>query len=190
MSKRKFHHGNLRTALLREAEHELEVCGYEALSLRDIAATLRVSRAAPYRHFESKGALLLALAQNGVEQLRLLYKDALEDDAVPCERLRLACKAYLNFSAEKPQLYRLIFVSDTDWLDKLREEVAPNSAFGLFERLVADNLERKDEQSPRVAALACWSIIHGFAMLRMNGRLDSVTDIEAVEHAVLARACK
>jgi hypothetical protein len=41
-----------------------------------------------------------------------------------------------------------------------------------------------------VAALASWSIIHGFAMLRMNGRLDPVTNIEAVEHAVLARACK
>jgi hypothetical protein len=41
-----------------------------------------------------------------------------------------------------------------------------------------------------VAALACWSIIHGFAMLRMNGRLDSVTNIEAVERAVLALACR
>jgi hypothetical protein len=118
-----------------------------------------------------------------------VYKRALKDDAVPSERLRLACEAYLDFSAEKPQLYRQIFVSNADLLDKLREEVAPDSAFGLFERLVADSLELKDEQSTGVAALASWSIIHGFAMLRMNGRLDSVTNIESVEHAVLARAC-
>src|SRR5271154_3073563 len=56
-----YHHGDLRAALMRAAGGEIERGGYENLSLREVAASLGVSRAAPYRHFVDRRALLAAL---------------------------------------------------------------------------------------------------------------------------------
>ena len=190
MAKRNFHHGNLRAELLELAESELELHGYEALSLRDLAVSLGVSRAAPYRHFESKNALLLALAENGVEQLGQRYQSARDLAGGPSERLRAACQAYLDFAEERPQLFRLIFVSDADWEAALPADVEATSAFGIFEQLVSENLGVLDAEEKRNAAVVCWCVIHGFAMLRMNGRVKNLSDVEAVEQAILAVACR
>ena len=53
-----YHHGDLRAALITAAAAEIERVGYENLSLRELAASLNVSRAAPYRHFVDRRALL------------------------------------------------------------------------------------------------------------------------------------
>ena len=55
---RRYHHGDLRSALLRSAECALREKGAAALSLRELARDLGVSHAAPGRHFKDKQALL------------------------------------------------------------------------------------------------------------------------------------
>src|SRR2546428_5567598 len=64
-----YHHGNLRTALLRAAGERLEKQGITALSLREAARRVGVSHNAPYRHFADREALLAALAAQGFEML-------------------------------------------------------------------------------------------------------------------------
>ena len=64
---RTYHHGNLRAALLEEAERAL--AAGEDLSLRELARRAGVSHAAPRRHFADKQALLDALATDGFERL-------------------------------------------------------------------------------------------------------------------------
>lgn len=193
MSQRKFHHGNLRAALLELAQSELERRGYEALLLRDLAVTLGVSSAAPYRHFENKGALFTALGTIGAEQLYAIYQDALNMDADPSIRLRAACQGYLDFAKARPELFRLMFISTADWhLAASDVVIGPSSAFALFHQLVSDNLGRPRDQDTLGDALMTWSIIHGFAALRLNGRLavyTKIPDLGAVEAAVLDRAC-
>ena len=56
MEERSYHHGNLREALIAAASKQIEQIGFEALSLRDLAASLDVSRAAPYRHLPIVGS--------------------------------------------------------------------------------------------------------------------------------------
>ncbi|MGB6235906.1 MAG: helix-turn-helix domain-containing protein, partial [Bradyrhizobium sp.] len=51
MTKSTYHHGNLASALVDAALKQVEQGGAEAVSLRDLAQSLGVSRAAPYRHF-------------------------------------------------------------------------------------------------------------------------------------------
>src|ERR1700730_569414 len=82
-----YHHGDLRAALVKAATAEIERGGYEALSMRELAASLDVSRAAPYRHFADRKALLAALAAEGFDKLAAIYRKAIATGKTPQTRL-------------------------------------------------------------------------------------------------------
>ena len=58
----RYHHGDLRRALLDEALRTIQDDGVEGLTRRAIGVRLGVSRTALYRHFTDKRALLSAVA--------------------------------------------------------------------------------------------------------------------------------
>src|SRR5688572_5195302 len=66
----RYHHGDLRRALLDEALRTIQDEGVEALTLRTIGLALGVSRTALYRHFADKRALLSVVATEGFRMLR------------------------------------------------------------------------------------------------------------------------
>src|ERR1700704_6555268 len=78
MSERAYHHGNLRTALLEQAERTLRDRGAEELSLRELAREVGVSHGAPRRHFADRQALLDALAEAGYARLGGEIRTAVE----------------------------------------------------------------------------------------------------------------
>src|SRR5271170_5574322 len=108
----RYHHGDLRAALVKAAAAEIERGGYENLSLRELAESLGVSRAAPYRHFADRRALLAAVAAEGFDELTVIYRGVIAREKTPPARLTAAGRAYLAFATERPQLFRLMFVSD------------------------------------------------------------------------------
>jgi AcrR family transcriptional regulator len=69
MEKRSYHHGDLRQALIEAGLTLLDVRAADALSLREVARAVGVSATAVYRHFPDKGALLDALAAEGLRKL-------------------------------------------------------------------------------------------------------------------------
>jgi AcrR family transcriptional regulator len=169
-----YHHPDLRTALVRAAAAAIERSGYENLSLRELAESLGVSRAAPYRHFADRRALLAAVAADGFDRLTGIY-NAIADQKTPQARLAAAGRAYLAFAADRPQLFRLMFVSDL-----LGQSTAPpdpaliksaGEAYLVFESLVAATLDHPDDRAIKAAAIAIMSTSYGFALLRMNDRL-------------------
>jgi AcrR family transcriptional regulator len=54
LGRRRYHHGNLRQALLHAALALIERAGADALTLRGAAKLAGVSQAAPYRHFRTR----------------------------------------------------------------------------------------------------------------------------------------
>src|SRR5262245_45006102 len=66
----RYHHGDLRRALLQEALRTIHANGVQALTLRAVGQQLGVSRTALYRHFADKSALLAAVAGEGFRTLR------------------------------------------------------------------------------------------------------------------------
>src|SRR6185437_14498166 len=68
-SRRGYHHGDARNALLAAAADLLEEVGAAGLSLRQVAEHAGLSRQAPYNHFENKEALLAELVRDGFDQL-------------------------------------------------------------------------------------------------------------------------
>lgn len=185
-----FHHGNLREALLRLATRELARGRVGEISLRGLATRLGVSRAAPYRHFASKEALLQAVAERGLQELVEAYEKAEALDATPQERLRVACRAYLELARGNPGLFNLLFFTEA-YAQPSRKvgPPAPGSGFARFEGLVANARGLVDPAQSRLAALAVWSLIHGFAVLCLQKRVQRFADIDQAEQRVLAMAC-
>jgi AcrR family transcriptional regulator len=190
-----YHHGRLREALLDAARKEIEENSYESLSLRDVAASVRVSEAAPYRHFADKRSLLAALAADGFRALEARALAAMAEAVGPVERMTAGARTYLAFAAERPQLFRLMFVSDlltrVGERDSALVQVA-NRFHGQFEALVEGICPSQDQKSVKAASLAIWSLLHGFALLRIGQRLlpfmmGSLSDSELVD-AILKAA--
>src|SRR3954453_9630673 len=107
---RRYHHGNLRSELLEQAEETLRERGAGELSLRELAREVGVSHAAPRRHFRDKQALLDALALEGFERLAHDL-DAATEGAGGDYRDRLAAfaHAYVHFATDNAALLELMF---------------------------------------------------------------------------------
>jgi AcrR family transcriptional regulator len=168
-----YHHGDLRAALIRAAAAEIEHSGYENLSLRELAASLRVSRAAPYRHFADRRALLAALAAQGFDELTAIQRKAVAREHTAQTQLAAAGRSYLAFAAERPELFRLMFVSDllsAGPPDPVLARAAGES-YHMLEGLVAATLDDPDERAIKAATIAAMSTGYGFALLRLGGRL-------------------
>src|ERR1700761_4247478 len=110
IEERPYHHGNLRTALLTQAERPVRERGFKELSLRELARETGVSHAAPRRHFPDRQALLDALAEDGFERLGEAMPPALDAARASFQaRLRALAHAYIAFAAEHPALIELMF---------------------------------------------------------------------------------
>ena len=74
---RPYHHGNLRAALIEAGMALLAARALDDLSLREVARAVGVSATAVYRHFPDKGALMAALAAEGLHAENPLSSDPL-----------------------------------------------------------------------------------------------------------------
>lgn len=195
MSKTGYHHGDLANALLAAALKVVERGRAEALSMRELAASLGVSRAAPYRHFVDRDALLAAVAARGFDELNLGYEAAL---AVPGDgraRLRAANQIYFDFAVQRPGLHRLMFQSD------LLERTPPpavlippaNKAYHLLWRAVEGAYPDADERFIKARTIIMWSTVFGFLALKGANRFKSfmvepLSEDEVVEAVLDAAA--
>src|SRR5258708_6555694 len=110
MTERPYHHGNLRTALLAQAERTVRERGVQALSLRELAGEVGVSHAAPRRHFPDRQALLDALAEDGFERLGDELREAVERAGTAFDRrLHALAAAYITFATRHAALLELMF---------------------------------------------------------------------------------
>ncbi|QXE36256.1 TetR/AcrR family transcriptional regulator [Streptomyces sp. GMY02] len=168
---RPYHHGDLRTALLRQAERTLAEHGADGLSLRELAREVGVSHAAPRRHFPDKRALLDALAEVGYERLGRRLDTALNDaEGAFAERLVLFARVYVEFAVEHRELLLLMHGSkEGSRGDRLRE--ANDRAFAAPVRLLAEARARGDidpDTSGR-ADMTVLALLQGLAVLAATG---------------------
>jgi AcrR family transcriptional regulator len=155
-----YHHGDLRAALLSEAASMIAEGGAASLTMREIGRRLGVSRAAPYRHFEDKSALLVAVAAAGFDRLKRRL-EATEADAplAGADQLRRIGEEYVRFALENPAHYRLMYGKEA-----LTREDLPD-------------LKRED---PRAQAYVAWSAVHGLASLVIEGQIMAPVDVDGL----------
>jgi AcrR family transcriptional regulator len=167
-----YHHGNLEQALIEEALKLVEQNGEMAVSLRDLAQSLGVSRAAPYRHFASRDDLLAAVAARGFEDLVALYNTAFAGPGNAQERLSAGSRTFFDFAMKRPGLYRLMF--ESDFLNRTPPPAvmlpAANASYYQLLHAVADANPQMSEAQARVRTIIMMSTSHGFLALYRAGR--------------------
>jgi AcrR family transcriptional regulator len=146
-----YHHGDLRVALLASAAELLDEGGPEAVSLRECARRAGVSHAAPYRHFATKEALLLALAEEGFDGLAAAGDEAMRRVRDPRERLDAYGVAYVHFALEHPARFRLMFAGALGGASKHTGQGPPPGAraYALLSRCAPSSVTSTTWTRPR-----------------------------------------
>ena len=171
----RYHHGDLRRALLQAAVRTIQTHGVERLTLRAVGVTLGVSRTALYRHFADKSALLAAVAGEGFRMLRIELLEAWHGAGAGRAGFDAMGVAYVRFATTHPSHYRVMFGGHVD-RDAGDKELATEGAAAfrvLVDAIIAqqrDGLVRPDD--PTELALFVWSTVHGIAMLAIDGRIQ------------------
>src|SRR5678809_1091564 len=107
----RYHHGDLRRALLDEALRTIQQDGVDELTLRGIGLRLGVSRTALYRHFTDKRALLASVATEGFRLLTERLLDAWKAGGI--RGFNAMGVAYIRFAMGNPSHYlSLIHISE------------------------------------------------------------------------------
>lgn len=169
MSKDSYHHGDLKAVILGEAATLVAERGADGISLRELARVAGVSHAAPAHHFTDRRGLFTALAAEGYRLLAAALVDARP-------RFIDAARAYVRFALEHPGHYEVMF--DKSLYDDADPElVAAATAAGIeLNRGVATLADEHAMTDPDGAALAAWSLVHGFSLLWLNGAVDTTGD--------------
>jgi AcrR family transcriptional regulator len=186
VSKRPYHHGNLRTALLEQAERTVRERGAQELSLRELARAIGVSHGAPRRHFPDRQALLDALAEAGFARLGTELRSAIDGAGEDFEpRLQAVATAYVRFATRDAALLELMFAGKhRDQSGTL--QAAGERSFGVMLELIDQGqLEGALEPGePERVGLVLFATIQGIAALVNGGMVETEQRDELVADAV------
>ena len=188
-----YHHGDLRNAAVAEAVRLIGQNRDTDFTLRDLAARLRVTSTALYRHFPGKLALLAAVAEEGFRALVQAcgrHEALLESD--PVAGFREQGLEYVRFALRNPGHFRVMFSPELarakdDFpsvraagqasYEQLKRALAACQAQGLLSAADLDTI-----------ALTVWSTVHGIATLLLDGLVKLDDSGGASEEQLLAVA--
>ncbi len=177
MSKRGYHHGNLRQALVEAALDLIAQKGPAGFTMAEAAKVAEVSAAAPYRHFTGREELIAEVAAQGFD----LFADVLDyayDDGrpSPLAAFEAVGRAYLAFARKHPGHYTAMFESgialnQTQDLARAAERanrVLTRAAEALSARIPPERRPPPAMFSAHVSALS-----HGIVELYARGKPGS-----------------
>jgi AcrR family transcriptional regulator len=170
----RYHHGDLRRALVQEAVRTIREKGIDALTLREAGRKLGVSRTALYRHFADKSTLLAAVAREGFQRFRDDLQQAWAVDEGSRRALDGMGVTYVRFAIRQPAHYRVMFGDYRHLCAKDPElQADAKAAFdvlvGALLSLQRSGQVRRDD--PLLMAQYIWAVVHGIAMLAIDGQL-------------------
>ena len=170
----RYHHGNLRRALVDEAVQTIHRAGVDALTLRGVGAALGVSRTALYRHFADKDALLAVVAREGFVALKAALDEARTRTPDLRDQLTEMGAAYVRFALDNQAHYQVMFGR---FLERCKDEpelmADASAAFQTLFVMIQDlqRAKKARQGDPLELSRFVWAAVHGIAMLAINGQL-------------------
>ncbi|MEM7275104.1 MAG: TetR/AcrR family transcriptional regulator [Actinomycetota bacterium] len=169
----RYHHGNLREALLDAVGETIAEKGVAGVSLREAARRAGVSHGAPAHHFGDKLGLLTAYSTRGFQLFGERMRAAAESAAEPGQRLNAIGVEYLRFALEEPAYFEVMFRSDMHASDDDTFQATSKGAFGILADVAAEaSQDDCDDNDPLVLALKSWALVHGLASLWADGAIS------------------
>jgi AcrR family transcriptional regulator len=174
---RRYHVGNLRSTLLREARGMLDEG--QPLALRALATRAGITVGSMYHHYENKTELLGELAAGGFKELHREL-EAADRAAASGQRLRGWATGYFRFARREPALFDLMFDPEVAELEPVAGARAATLA-GLH-AIVGEVAAEQKRIAPPLdqITLAVWAAAHGAAALGPSAAPGQTELIEEV----------
>jgi AcrR family transcriptional regulator len=173
-SSKPYHHGDLRRVLIDAALQLVNEGGADAVTVREAARRAGVSPGAPFRHFQSRDALIQAAAAEAQRRFRAEVEQALNEAPAddPLGRFRCIGLAYLRWAMRNPTHFEIISsrrLFDHDHADAVSRDNA--ALIELTERTLAEasaagQLRSADLKRVQIAGRA---LVYGFARMNIDG---------------------
>lgn len=168
-----YHHGNLKSELIRLGLEALEQQDLGFISLRGLAQAAGVSKAAPYRHFSDKEELLAALTAEGFRMFTVRLDTARKKPGIPpLDILVLMCRAYTGFAREHPRLFYLMFSSYGLALHSPECSAEGQKSLDVLRQAIQSWQPQLSGEQQEYLTLAVWAYIHGITSLIIEGFID------------------
>jgi AcrR family transcriptional regulator len=167
----------IKSNIVAVALELINSAGYEALSMRKLAARLGIAAKTIYNYYENKDELYLDIVIDGYRRLNALVTDAYNEGNSPVGRLEKMAAAYLDFGLENANFYNLMFTWHTpkynDYVGTPSEGTARielETSMQLYALFLEATLEAADEKIPnkhrneqaQFYVIYYWSVMHGY----------------------------
>lgn len=151
-----------REDIIAAAADVLQRCGYEATTMKDIAAEVNLVAASLYHHFKNKDFLLLAVLEDGLKQVTRLLDPIVQSSQSNAEKLRRMIRVHIeslteNTAVGAAMIFEMRSLLRDNWSRKVgiqadndlqREFSARRDAFflqrdhfeGLFRQVIHDGI--------------------------------------------------
>jgi AcrR family transcriptional regulator len=167
----KYHHGELRVALIEAALELLKTGGIEAVNLRALAKATGVTQAAPYSHFRDKDALLAAVAETGFQRLALQMADDATGYRTSKERVEKLVASYIRFAFANKPLFQLMYSRE---LSEMKNFPTLAMTAGKSYALISAALSARPGVAPedtRFLTATIWSLCHGLTTMIIDDKI-------------------
>jgi len=162
-----------REKFVKAAVSELEEHGASDFSIRRVARRCGLSCAAPYKHFESREALMLEVIRYINHKWDAIRNDTVQayEKASPKEKIVAVCMAYLTFLCTYPEYQTILFMNDRLLTVEVVEEKGRLST--AIDGLISEycqSVAMPDEVRARKQYVIC-SLLCGTAMMVNSGAI-------------------
>ncbi|ACY18612.1 TetR/AcrR family transcriptional regulator [Haliangium ochraceum] len=183
--------GGAREQLVSHALELLHRDHPEDLSIREVARRAGVSSGAPYHHFGDKPGLLAACARVGWEVL-IARLEELDDASGIEQQLGHCADIYLDYALGNAGCYRLMMSRLFYDVERYREldELRARAMGGVIARIERSGVVGDDPALLRARGIGLWSMLHGYAILRLDGSVKGVPTPQQQRDELVALAIR
>ncbi len=182
----------MREGILDAALVLLQQEGLEGVSIRRIADAIGVSHMSLYSYFENRAAIIKALRERGLEQMRAFCDASLgrAEDGDALEEVRQSLSRFIQLSRDHPRLYQLAWRRTSDDTSLRVDSQNMARALAHLSRLIELGIERGQcaRRDPTLAAAMAFCVVNGTLMLYHNVGAINQVDRAALEPEMLDAA--
>lgn len=170
MTKKPYHHGNLKKELIEAGINLVNEEGIANFSLRKVAKRVGVTPTACYNHFLDKEELLESMNIYINELLENELNETIKEAKEKNEKYitLVIAKAYVKFFAEHERYLNFIYDTDNYWIEVKEDDIVGDyKPFNIFKQAAIENMRKFgiSEGEYRDNIIAMWAMVHGLAAL-------------------------